>query len=136
MAIPRSMHDDAMEKQSLAALFSRLIADASALVRSEVALAKAELSEAATNAKLGAATLGIALVVVLSGALSLIAALILGLAQVMAPWLAALLVGIALTGIGFAMLQLARNKMKVSAPTLQRTQSSLRADAAVLARRH
>jgi uncharacterized membrane protein YqjE len=135
MAIPHSMQDDAIEKQPLAALFSRLIADASALVRGEVALAKAELSEAATNAKLGAATLGLALVVLLSGALSLIAALILGLAQVIEPWLAALLVGIALTGVGFMMLQLARNKMKVSTPKLQRTQSSLRADAAMLARR-
>ena len=73
------------DQESAATLFSRLISDASALVRNEIALAKSELSEAATNAKLGLAALAIASVVMLAGAMALIAALILGLAEVMEP---------------------------------------------------
>jgi hypothetical protein len=95
------------DQESAAGLFSRLISDASALVRNEVQLAKTELSNAATNAKLGATALAIAAVVMLAGAMSLIAAVILGLAEVVEPWLAALIVGVVLAVIGFVMLQAA-----------------------------
>jgi hypothetical protein len=135
MAATHSAPDDPIERQSLASLLSRLIGDASALFRSEVALAKAEITQAATDAKLGAAAMGIALVILLAGTLSLVAALILGLAVVIAPWLAALIVGVALSAIGVGMLQVARRKIKTPSITLERTKHDLRADAAVLARR-
>jgi hypothetical protein len=128
-------HDDPLERHSLASLLSRLVGDASALFRSEVALAKAEIAQAATDAKLGAAAIGIALVVLLVGALSLVAALILGLAVFLEPWLAALLVGVVLSAIGLGMLQVAQRKLKAPSLKLPRTREDLRADAAVLARR-
>jgi uncharacterized membrane protein YqjE len=123
------------DKESAAGLLSRLIGDASALVRNEVALAKTELTHAANNAKRGVAALAIASVIMLAGALSLIAALILALAQVIAPWAAALLVGVAFAIVGFIMFQAARSKLSATAKPLARTQSSLQQDAAVLARR-
>jgi uncharacterized membrane protein YqjE len=123
------------DQESAAGLFSRLISDASALVRNEVQLAKTELANAANNAKLGAAALAVAAVVMLAGAMSLIAALILGLAEVMEPWLAALIVGVVLAVIGFAMLQAAKKKFKATATPLPRTQASLQEDAAMIARR-
>ena len=135
MAATHPVPDDPIEKQSLASLLSRLIGDASALFRSEVALAKAEITQAATDAKLGAAAMGIALVIMLAGALALVAALILGLAVFVAPWLAALIVGVALSAIGIGMLQVARHKIKTPSLKLPRTKDDLRADAAVLARR-
>ena len=134
MAATHPVHEG-IETQSLASLLSRLIGDASALFRSEVALAKAELTQAATDAKLGAAALGIALVVLLAGALSLVAALILALALVVEPWLAALIVGAALSAGGVAMLQVAKRKISMPAIKLPRTTADLRADAAVLTRR-
>jgi hypothetical protein len=65
----------------------------------------------------------------------LVTALILALAKVLDPWLAALLVGIALSAIGVAMLQIAKKKIQATTPPLPRTQSSLQADVAVIARR-
>jgi uncharacterized membrane protein YqjE len=123
------------DQESTAGLFSRLINDAIALLRSEVELAKSELSQAATNAKLGLAALGVATVVLLAGALALVAALILGLAEVMAPWVAALIVGAVLAVIGVIMLAAAKRKFAATAPPLPRTQSSLQQDANLIARR-
>jgi len=123
------------EQASAARLFSRLIGDASALVRQEVALVKSELAAAVTNAKMGAAALAVASIVMLAGMLSLSAALILALAQFIAAWAAALLVGVALAAAGFAMFHTARRKLTASVRPLPRTRSSLQQDAAVIARR-
>jgi O-antigen ligase len=123
------------EQESAANLVSRLVSDLTALFRNELALAKAEFSKAATNVKLGVAGMAVGAAVLLAGALSLVAAAILGLAEVMDPWLAALVVGVALGVIGFVMLQSAKKKFETSALTMERTQHSLRRDAEVVARR-
>lgn len=123
------------DRDTTASLFGRLINDASALLRNEIALAKAELHETASDAKAGFAALAIAAVVMLAGALALIAAAILGLAEVMQPWLAALLVGAALAIIGVLMLTAAKRKLQVTKRPLPRTQTSLQQDAAMIARR-
>jgi uncharacterized membrane protein YqjE len=123
------------DQESASTLFSRLISDASALVRNEVALAKTELSEAANNAKLGLAAVAIAAVVLLAGAMALIAAIILGLAEVMPPWAAALIVGAILAIIGVAMFATAKRKLSATTKPLPRTQNSLQQDAAMIARR-
>lgn len=122
-------------QQSVASLFSRLIGDARALLRNELALAKHAISDAATSAKLGLAALAIASVVMLAGAMALIAALILGLAEVMEPWAAALVVGAVLGIIGAAMLATAKRKLVATTHPLSRTQRSLHQDAAATARR-
>lgn len=130
-----SAHGGPAEQESAANLLSRLVSDLTALMRNELALAKAEFSKAATNVKLGIAGMAIAGVVLLAGALSLITAAILGLAEVMEPWLAALIVGVALGIIGFVMLQSAKKKLEPSNLAMERTQHSLRRDAEVVARR-
>jgi preprotein translocase subunit SecG len=124
-----------MEQESAANLLSRLVGDVTALFRNELALAKAELSKAATNVKVGVAGIATGAAVLLAGALALVAAAILGLAEVMDPWLAALIVGVALGVIGFVMIQSAKKKLEPSALTMERTQQSLRQDAEVVARR-
>ena len=86
-----------MEHESAASLLSRLVGDCTALVRNEIALAKAELAESTTRAKAGVAALIGAVATLLAGSLALIAAIILGLAEVMEPWLAALIVGVAIS---------------------------------------
>lgn len=123
------------ERDSAANLVSRLLNDVTALFRNELALAKAEFAKAVSNAKLGAAGMAAAAAVLLAGALSLVAAAILGLAEVMEPWLAALIVGVALGVIGFLMVQASKKKLEPSALSLERTQHSLRRDAEVVARR-
>ena len=123
------------EQDSTANLLSRLVGDITALFRNELALAKAEFTKAATNVKLGVAGIAAAGAVLLAAALSIVAAAILGLAEVMDPWLAALVVGVALGVIGFVMLQSAKKKLEPSALSMERTQHSLRRDADVVARR-
>lgn len=122
-------------QDSAANLLSRLVSDVTALFRNELALAKAEFSKAATNAKLGLAGIATAAAVLLACALSLVAAAILGLAEVLDPWLAALVVGVVLGVTGFVMLQSAKKKLDPSNLTLERTQHSLRRDAEIVARR-
>ena len=133
MASNESYGRSTPEQESAPGLFSRLINDASALLRSEIALAKSELSEAATNAKLGLAALAVAFAVLLAGAQTLIAAIILGLAEVMEPWIAALIVGAILAAVGALMLATAKRKL-LNRP-IPRTQDSLQQDAAMIARR-
>jgi hypothetical protein len=124
-----------MEHESAASLLSRLVGDCTALVRNEIALAKAELAESTARAKAGVAALMGAVATLLAGSLALIAALILGLAQVMEPWLAALIVGVAITAVGFFLLQAARKKLLPPHLEIDRTRAAVRNDVQVLARR-
>lgn len=97
------------------------------LFRQEVKLASAELDLKMTRAKaeLVAFATGGALLVV--GMLAIVAAVILLLAEVMVPWLAALIVGVVLAGIGFALV---KRGPKLSAEELAptRTIQSVRKD--------
>jgi xanthine/uracil permease len=124
-----------MENESAASLLSRLVGDCTALVRNEVALAKAELSESMARAKAGVAALIGAVATLLAGSLAVIAAIILALAEVMEPWLAALVVGVAITAVGFFLLQAARKKLLPPHLEIDRTRASVRHDVQVLARR-
>ena len=123
------------EQESATGLLSRLVNDVTALFRSEIALAKSELADAATNAKLGLAALAIAFVVLLAGAQTLIAAVVLGLAEVMEPWAAAFIVGGVLAIGGLVMLTTAKRKLATMKRPVPRTQDSLQQDAAMIARR-
>jgi uncharacterized membrane protein YqjE len=123
------------DQSSMASLFTRLLNDATALLHNEFALARAELTRAADNAKTAAIASGVAVAVLLAGALAIVAAVILALAEVMAPWAAALLVGVALAITGIVLLGTARKKLAHSSVGMERTQNSLKQDAALVARK-
>jgi len=117
-------------ERSVATLLSDLANQIGSLVRQEVALFKAELLE-----KLGLIGRGISAVVAgaliaFSGWLALVAAAVLGLAIVVAPWLAALIVGLVLTGIGGALLYFGKSRLDADALAMRRTLGSLREDEA------
>ena len=124
-----------MEQESAASLLSRLVSDCSALVRNEVALAKAELSESSARAKAGLVALIGAVATLLAGSLAVFAAIILVLAKVMEPWLAALIIGVTVTVIGVLLLQSARKKLLPPHIEIDRTRAAVRNDVEVLARR-
>lgn len=132
---PLRSADSPLERESTAGLLSRLFGDFTALLRNEVALAKAELSESTTRAKAGIAALIGAVATLLAGTLALIAAVILGLAKVVEPWLAALIVGVAITAVGVVLLFGARKKLVPPHIEIDRTRASVRNDVDVLARR-
>jgi xanthine/uracil permease len=123
------------EQGSVAALLTRVMDDAMALARNEIALAKAEARGALQDFKKSIGPFAIAAGVLLAGALTLVAALVLALAEVMRPWLAALVVAVALMIIGWLLLKTGQRKWANIGNRLDRTQESLQKDATVVARR-
>lgn len=121
---------------SITALVRQLIGDIVDLVRNEFALARSEFSDVASAARTGIISAAIAAVVLAAGALALTAALILLLAQWMSPWLAALIVGGALTLSGVILLMRAKHQLDPRSLTLKRTRQSIGTDVQVVTRRN
>ena len=128
-------HESELERQSATTLLGRLISAFTELVRNEVALAKAELSESSTRAKAGIVALIGAVSTLLAGALALVAAIILGLSKVMEPWLASLLVGVVISVVGLFLLRGARKNLVPPHLEIERMRTAVRQDVEVLARR-
>lgn len=84
------------DEPTLGALVHDLSEQTSALVRSEVELAKAELAAKGKAAGVGAGLFGAAGLIAFFGAAVLLAAIVLALALVMPAWLAALVVALVL----------------------------------------
>jgi hypothetical protein len=129
------MDDGALENESTAALLSRVVGAFAELMRNEVALAKAELAESSTRAKSGVVALIAAVSTLLAGSLALVAAIILGLSKVIEPWLAAVIVGVAISSAGFFLLHGARKKLVPPHVEIDRTRAAVKHDVEVLARR-
>ncbi|HEX5986618.1 MAG TPA: phage holin family protein [Nocardioides sp.] len=89
-------HRSAADKESLGALVHDLSEQTSALVRSELELAKAELAVKGKNAGMGAGLFGAAGILGLFGLGVLITTAILALALVLPAWAAALIVAVVL----------------------------------------
>jgi hypothetical protein len=132
---PEFPPESELEHESAATLLGRLVSDFAELVRNEVALAKAELAESTARAKSGIGALIGAVATLLAGSLAIVAAIILGLAKVMEPWLAALIVGVAITIAGFLLLHGARKKLVPPHIEIDRTRTAVRQDVEVIARR-
>jgi membrane protein len=84
------------DERPLGELVQDLSRQTSTLIRQEMRLAQAELTEKGKHAGKGAGMFGGAGVVALYGVGALITAAILGLATVLEPWIAAAVIGVAL----------------------------------------
>jgi Putative Actinobacterial Holin-X, holin superfamily III len=114
----------------VAALLSDLAGETSTLVRQEIALFKAELSEKLTRMGVGAGALAAGGVIAFSGWLALLAAAILGLSHVLGPWLSALIIGVLVIAIGAGLALFGKSRLKADALVPHRTLNSLREDQA------
>ena len=114
----------------VAALLSDLARETSTLVRQEIALLKAELSESLARIGAGAGALVAGGVIAFSGWLALVAAAILGLSYVLAPWLSALIVGLVVIALGAGLALFGKSRLKADALVPHRTLNSLREDEA------
>jgi len=97
------MHDvrPAKEDQSLGELFAELTRETATLVRQEMALAKTEMSQKAGRVGKDVGFLAAGGAVAYAGLLAIVAAIIIGLAQMgLEWWVSALLVGIVVAGVG------------------------------------
>jgi len=98
----------------------QLVSDASEqlsrLVRDEMRLAVAELQQKGKRAGVGAGLFGVAGVLGFYGGAALVACLVLALALVVAPWLAALLVGAAVLLIAGALALAGKKQVQAAVP--------------------
>jgi hypothetical protein len=116
------------QEPSLGELFSELSQEASTLIRQEVQLAKAEVTRKASQAGKEAAFVAAGGFIAYAGFLALIAAAILGVAEFLPLWLAALLIGVIVAGAGYLILQKGLNGLKEINPAPRRTIESLKED--------
>jgi hypothetical protein len=101
----------------------------SRLVRDELALARAEMVEKGKRAGTGAGLLGGGGAVALYGVAALLAAVVLGLAEGMPAWLAALIVAAALFAVAGVLAVLGRRQVAQGVPPVpQEAARSVKAD--------
>jgi hypothetical protein len=101
----------------------------SRLVRDELALARAEMAEKGKKAGVGAGMLGGGGLVALYGVAAALTAVVLGLAEAMPAWLAALIVAVLLFAVAGVMAVVGRKEIKQAAPPVpQETVDSVKAD--------
>lgn len=120
---------DRLKDQPLADLLRQLSQETATLVRQEIELAKAEVTQKGKTAGVGVGIVGAAGVVALLALGALTACLVLALDIVMPAWLAALIVAIVLGGVA-AFLGL-RGKEKVQeagAPVPEQTVETVKED--------
>ena len=116
---------------SLGDLIKAMSADLSRLVRDEIQLAQTEISAKVKQAGVGVGAFGGAGVLALYGIAVLIAAAVLGLAVVLAPWLAALIVGVVVLAIAGVAALIGKRKVSEAAPVVpERTVASVKEDVA------
>jgi hypothetical protein len=114
---------------STAELIRQAAEQISRLVRDELALARAEMTEKGKKAGVGAGLLGGGGLVALYGVAALLTAVVLALAEVMPGWLAALIVAVVLLAGAAALAAVGRTRVKQAIPPLpEQTVASVKAD--------
>jgi hypothetical protein len=105
-----------LRERPIGDLVKQLAGQTSTLVRQEIDLAKAEMTEKATVAGKGAGLLGGAAVVGLLAAGALTACLILALSEVIPDWLAALVVALVMGAVAAVLALQGRNRIRAATP--------------------
>jgi hypothetical protein len=110
-------------------LIGDLATQASTLVLREIELARSEIVSGLTRAGRGAGLAGLGGVLIHAGGLAVLAAVVLGLIQAgMDPWLAALVVGALVIGIGFVVGSIGVKEVQTTDMAPRQTVASIRRD--------
>jgi hypothetical protein len=121
---------DRLDNRSLGDLLAELSRETGQLVRKEIELAKTEMTAKArkAGAQVGMAAAGGALIH--AGVLVLLAMLVIALSDMgLAPWLAALIVGVLTIGIGYLLVNRGLAGLRGSSMVPQQTIETLKEDA-------
>lgn len=121
-------HDTPREEPSTGELLTRLSDQTSQLIRDELRLVRAEMSEKAKHGGLGAGLFGTAGILALFGLGALTAAAILGLDLVLPAWAAALIVGVAILIVAGIAALIGRGQVKQAGMKPERTIDSVKRD--------
>jgi len=118
--------------KSLASLFSDLTRDVVDLVRQEIALARAEMSLKIGDAQSALTSVAIGAAILLAGLFIILQAVVKGLEMLLppsvAPWLAPLIVGVVICGIGYMLLKGGSSKLTAENLMPHKTMESLKRD--------
>ncbi len=117
-----------MAERSISELLSELARDTTTLLRQEILLAKVEFGQKASQVGRQVGLLAVGGSVLYAGLLAVVAALILLLGSYIAPWLAALLVGVAVMAIGYGLVKHQLDALKRVDPKPTATIETLRQD--------
>lgn len=118
------------DNRSLGELMAELSSDTSRLVRKEVELATAEMTAKARTAAGHMATAAVGGALAHAGLLVLLAALVIGLAQLgVTPWLSAAIVAIATMAIGYALVNKGVSSLRHTSVVPTQAIQSLKEDA-------
>lgn len=120
--------DPGLRDESFGALLKQLGDQTSTLVRQEIELARAELSERGKRAGAGAGMLGTAAVVGLLALGALTAAIIAALATGMDTWLAALIVAVVYGAIAGVAAVIGKNRVVEAVPPAPQTVETIKED--------
>jgi drug/metabolite transporter (DMT)-like permease len=107
--------------QSVKSLLAELVNNMSKLIRQELQLVQVETSEKTSQALEGVFVIVGGLLLAFAALLILLQALVVGLSEFMEPWLASLIVGIAVAVIAFALIKYGQSNLKASNLTPDRT---------------
>jgi xanthine/uracil permease len=121
------------EERSIGQLLKALRDETTTLLRQEVDLAKTEMSEKASRVGSNLGSLAMGGGVAFLGALALLAAVVYGLTSILnqfmsvgvAIWLAPLIVGLVLAGIGYSLVQKALATLRQESLTPRKTTQTL-----------
>ena len=105
-----------LRERSIGDLFGKLSNELSTLIRQEMELARAELTEKGKQAGKGAGLFGGAATVALLGAGAITAGIVLLLALLIADWLAAIIVGLVYVGIAAVLGLKGRDEIQQATP--------------------
>ncbi|MBK5003094.1 phage holin family protein [Pseudomonas sp. S31] len=133
--IPPSPAPHVDDQLGVGGLLRQLMREVPELFTKELALAKAELQHNLNTLKAGTAAVAGGAIVLLAGFIILLLAAVYGLATVVAPWLAALLVGGITVIVGFIMLQSGKKQFEPSHLAPDRTLHAMQQDKETLKRK-
>jgi hypothetical protein len=124
------MAESRSSDRSLGDLLGALTSQLGQLIHKEVELARTEMTANAVRTGKNASLIGVGGVVAYGGFLVLLAAAVALLTKVgLDLWLAALIVGLVVVGVGYALVQRGRSQLDASSLAPTRTIETLRDDA-------
>ena len=134
--VPAQASADHQQQPSTGELVKRLSEQVSVLVRGELKLAQMEMTRKGKQAGVGAGMLGGGGVIALYAAGCLIACVILAISQALAPWLSALIVGVALLAVAGAAALVGKNRLQNAIPPVpEEAVGSVKTDVEVIKER-
>lgn len=114
--------------ESITDLIRQLATDVSTLFGKEMALAKSEVRESVSEMQTAVGAIASGAAIAMAGLVALLMSAVYGLSIILAPWLAALIVGAAALLVGYLMISSAKKKISASAVIPDRTIHSAEQD--------